>query len=181
MKDILTLTTIFFLHFRFGFGDPTTEYWLGNENLHYLTNQKNYRLHISMWDLDNQYWYAEYGYFRIMSEEEGYTIHLNHYTGNATDALKYSNLMSFSTQDRDSDMSSTHCAKFYTAGWWYKHCQYGNLNGRYTVGIVWFNNDFDKWVQMQRTEMKIIPDDSRHRHFHRDNSTEEKDKDRNAT
>ena len=128
-----------------------------------------------MWDLDGRYWYAEYNHFRIDEEEESYALHIDGYRGNATDAMKYSNYMPFSTLDHDNDVSSTHCAKFYTAGWWYKHCHYANVNGRYTVGIVWFNHDFDEWVQMQRTEMKIMPHKPKQKRYNLDNSTEERD------
>ena len=29
--------------YKYGFGNLTGEYWIGNENLHFLTNQGNYR------------------------------------------------------------------------------------------------------------------------------------------
>ena len=142
--------------YKEGFGDPEGEYWIGTENLYYLTNQRKYTLRLDMWDLDGQYFYAEYDTFRVESEQESsYRLHIGGYEGNATDAMKYSNLMPFSTPDRDNDVSSTHCAKFYTAGWWYKHCHYGNLNGRYTVGVVWFNHDLDEWMQLRKADMKI--------------------------
>ena len=141
--------------YRLGFGDANHEFWLGNENLHYLTTQSDYLLHIDMWDLNGRYTYARYSYFKVDEETANYRLHLDGYSGNATDALSYSNFMPFSTQDRDNDASSTHCAKFYTAGWWYKHCHYGNLNGRYALGIVWFNHELDEWVQLGRVEMKM--------------------------
>lgn len=40
-------------------------------------------------------------------------------------------------------------------GWWYKHCQYCNLNGRYTVGVVWYNHDVHEWTELKATRMKI--------------------------
>jgi len=60
--------------------------------------------------------------------------------GNATDALSYSDGQPFSAVDRDNDVSTTDCARFYAAGWWYKHCHYANLNGRsatasYRIGL----------------------------------------------
>lgn len=108
-----------------------------------------------MWDLDNVYRYAKYNSFRVGGEREHFTLYIGGYSGNATDALRYSDKMKFSTSDVDHDVSSTHCAKFYTAGWWYKHCHYSNLNGRYTVGVVWFNHDLDEWLQLNRAVMKI--------------------------
>ena len=143
--------------YKEGFGDASGEFWIGNDNLFYFTNQKNYLLRIELWDMAGAYYYADYSLFRVENEESNYRLHVGGYSGNATDAMKYSNLMPFSTPDRDNDVSSTHCAKFYTAGWWYKHCHYGNLNGRFTVGVVWFNHDLDEWVQMSQTVMKIKP------------------------
>ena len=131
------------------------EFWIGNMNLHYLTTQDTYSLQIDMWDLDDVYRYARYDTFRVGSEGEQFSLQVREYSGNATDALRYSDAMEFSTSDVDNDVSSTHCAKFYTAGWWYKHCHYSNLNGRYTVGVVWFNQDVDQWLQMKRTVMSI--------------------------
>jgi hypothetical protein len=141
--------------YKYGFGSAAGEFWIGNDNLHYLTTQDDYLLRIDMWDQEGRMWWAEYEVFRVDEEGANYNLQLESYRGNATDALRYSNEMPFSTLDRDNDHSSTHCARFYTSGWWYKHCHYGNLNGRYTVGVVWFNHDFDEWVQMKKTVMKI--------------------------
>lgn len=55
--------------------------------------------------------------------------------GNATDALGYSDGQPFSALDRDNDISTTDCARFYAAGWWYKHCHYANLNGRLDIAV----------------------------------------------
>ena len=141
--------------YREGFGSPDSEFWIGNDNLHFLTNHAQYMLQIDMWDLQNQYIYAQYDNFRVEDASTNFRLHIDGYQGNATDSLKYANYMPFSTPDMDNDFSSTHCAKFYTAGWWYKHCSYGNLNGRYTVGMVWFNQDLDEWVQLKKTVMKL--------------------------
>jgi len=64
----------------------------------------------------------------LIGEGEG-EIHKQD-VGNATDALSYSDGQPFSALDRDNDVSTTDCARFYAAGWWYKHCHYANLNGR---------------------------------------------------
>ena len=143
--------------YKTGFGQPDGEFWIGNDNLHFLTTQDNYILRLDMWDLENNYYIAEYDFFKVDEESTNYRLHIDGYSGNSTDALRYSNFMPFSTMDKDNDVSSTHCAKFYTAGWWYKHCHYSNLNGRYTVGVVWFNHNIDEWVQMRKTVMKIRP------------------------
>lgn len=141
--------------YKYGFGSVSSEYWLGNEFIHLLTSKDNYSLKIEMVDIYGKYWVATYDSFHISSEPTGYTLKVSSYTGNATDSLNYSNNSPFSTLDVDHDASSTHCAVHYTAGWWYRHCHYGNLNGRYKVGIVWFNQELNDWIQMKSSVMKI--------------------------
>ena len=141
--------------YKDGFGNPKSEFWIGNEALHKLTSQINYTLIIEMWDKENKYWVARYDTFKLSSESEGYRLTVGGYHGNATDAMHYSNNVAFSTADRDNDASSTHCARFYTAGWWYKYCHYCNLNGRFSVGIVWYNQQAHTWKQMKAASMKL--------------------------
>lgn len=140
-----------------GFGDVSGEYWMGNENIHYLTSQGDYVLRIEMVDIYNVNWLAEYDVFHVKDEKNKYEVTISGYHGNTTDSFGDSNGMAFSTQDQDNDASSTHCAKYYTAGWWYKHCQYANLNGRYEASIAWFNHELDEWMQLKQTVMKISP------------------------
>ncbi|KAL3870761.1 hypothetical protein ACJMK2_038804 [Sinanodonta woodiana] len=143
--------------YKNGFGSVSGTYWLGNEVIHSLTKNRNYSLHIEMMDVSKQYWYAEYNYFSVKSEEEKYTLNIDGYHGNATDAFSYSNSMAFSTFDRDNDASSTHCGFYYEVGWWYKHCQSCNLNGRYNLGLVWFNSNWKDWIELRTSVMKIKP------------------------
>ncbi|XP_064616634.1 angiopoietin-related protein 1-like [Liolophura sinensis] len=142
--------------YKEGFGTISREFWLGNDYIYLLTNQKNCSLFVEMYDTFGQKWVAEYDVFKMNDEGKKYSLFLDGYHGNATDSLGDANGMAFSTEDRDQDASSTHCALYYTAGWWYKHCHYCNLNGRYNVGIVWFNQEVNEWLQMNKTVMKII-------------------------
>ncbi|GAB1597316.1 protein scabrous-like [Argonauta hians] len=141
--------------YKHGFGSTEGEYWLGNEYIHLLTSKEPYTLKIEMVDIDKNLWVAVYEDFSISSESSGYSLNIGSFSGNATNSLQYANHSPFSTIDEDNDASSTHCAVHYTAGWWYKHCHYGNLNGRYSVGIVWFNHEVDDWIQMESSIMKI--------------------------
>lgn len=141
--------------YKTGFGNAETEFWIGTENLHRLTTQANYSLHIELWDVYGYYWTANYDTFYIDNETNNFALHISGYHGNASDSLTYSNNIAFSTMDKDNDASSTHCAKFYTSGWWYKHCHYSNLNGRFDLGIVWFNHNLDEWMQIRKSSMKV--------------------------
>ncbi|CAC5367351.1 Ryncolin-2,Ryncolin-4,Ficolin-1,Techylectin-5A,Ficolin-1-A,Ficolin-2,Ryncolin-1,Tenascin-R,Ryncolin-3,Ficolin-1-B [Mytilus coruscus] len=142
--------------YKFGFGTADSEFWLGNDLIHMLTTS-NTMLKIEMIDKNNVRWTVIYDQFSIAPEQENYKISISGFHGNNTDSLSYSNEMGFSTFDRDNDGSSTHCAMFYTAGWWYKHCHYSNLNGRFRLGMVWYDFNEDKWIQLKYTSMKIKP------------------------
>lgn len=55
-----------------GFGDPTTELWIGNEILHHLTKDNCTKLRIIIQDIENKTLYADYDSFYIASRSEGY-------------------------------------------------------------------------------------------------------------
>ncbi|XP_048511713.1 protein scabrous isoform X2 [Athalia rosae] len=138
-----------------GFGSPVNEFWVGNEALHRLTRDNCTRLRIDLVDIYGGHWSAEYEYFKVDSEEENYRLHVSGYSGNATDALSYQNNMAFSAKDRDLDISSTDCAANYHGGWWFSHCQHANLNGRYSLGLTWFQSPTNEWMAVASSEMSI--------------------------
>ncbi|XP_070805061.1 fibrinogen alpha chain [Pituophis catenifer annectens] len=119
------------------------EFWLGNENLHILT-QKDTVLRVELEDWEGDKVYAEYN-IHIDSESEGYRLRVSNYKGTAGDALirgseedgteytAHTN-MKFSTYDQDSDQWEDNCAEVYGGGWWYNNCQAANLNGIYYSG-----------------------------------------------
>ena len=107
---------------------------------------------------------SHFGYFRVDSEDQGYTLHIGGYSGTAGDSLYYSNGMKFSTFDKDNDKDNGNCADFYKGAWWFKRypsikefrktrpmytyfrCFQAHLNGEYYSdtmdhnrlhGIVW--------------------------------------------
>lgn len=51
------------LDYRSGFGEPQGEYWLGNQQLHLLTNHIQYSLRIDMQDWSQNYRHALYRTF----------------------------------------------------------------------------------------------------------------------
>lgn len=138
-----------------GFGSPVSEFWLGNEALHRLTRDNCSMLRVDLIDTYGVHWHAKYEHFTVDSEETGYRLHVSGYSGNATDALSYQNGMAFSSKDRDMDISTTDCAANYRGGWWFSHCQHANLNGRYSLGLTWFQSTTNEWMAVASSEMSV--------------------------
>ena len=157
--------------YAFGFGNPNSEYWLGNENLYWITTYANYSLRIDLWDWDDKHAYALYEHFRVNSEKEFYSLKIDGFSGTAGDAMsRYHNNMKFSTIDSDNDEWYLSCAQKDQSGWWFRSCGFASLNGLYvengTVdiapdglvkGIIWYNWKNKYGYSMKRTEMKIKP------------------------
>jgi len=62
--------------YAMGFGEPSAEYWLGNEYIHRLTSRRPFRLRVDMWDVQGRYWVAEYPSFSVASVDELYRLEL---------------------------------------------------------------------------------------------------------
>ena len=130
--------------YRQGFGSVDAqgrgEMWLGNHNLHLLTNRSESMLRVELEDWEGGVAMAQYS-VRVGSEEEGFRLEASHYEGEAGDALGGAGPllshtgMRFSTADRDQDSwGEGSCAELYGGGWWYNNCLAANLNGVYYRG-----------------------------------------------
>jgi len=119
--------------FRDGFGDPSDNYWLGNDLLSRLTRNNGYKLKFDLQSRNNtsNWYYAEYSTFRVLTETDNYKLQVAGYSGNAGwDAFGNHNGQMFSTYDRDNDLhSSLHCAAYLGGGFWYNACSWCNVNG----------------------------------------------------
>jgi len=94
------------VEFKVGFGDPSGNYWLGNDLLSQLTANYRYKLRFDLQSLHNRNWYyAEYSTFKVLSEADNYTLLVGGFSGNASyDAFaEYHNGAQFSTFDRDNE------------------------------------------------------------------------------
>ncbi|XP_052060726.1 ficolin-2-like [Mytilus californianus] len=120
--------------YKQGFGNPSKEFWLGNDHLHQLTSQGNYSMRIDMEDFENNQRYALYDIFSVGSESSGYILSVSDYSGDAGDSMTYQNGQKFSTKDKDNDKWDEECAVELKGAWWYNICHYSNLNGLYLKG-----------------------------------------------
>lgn len=99
------LTTVFSsLRPQQGFGNIDGEYWLGLENIYWLTNQANYKLLVTLEDWSGRKVFAEYASFRLEPEADFYKLRVGRYHGNAGDSLTWHNGKQFTTLDRDHDV-----------------------------------------------------------------------------
>ncbi|XP_047465663.1 microfibril-associated glycoprotein 4-like [Mugil cephalus] len=133
--------------YKLGFGNATGEYWLGLDNIHYLTTKQKYELLVTMEDFDGKKVFARYTSFKVDAECDGYRIHVSGFIdGGAGDALTYHDGQKFSTFDKDQDSWPGNCARSFLGAFWYNTCFNANPNGIYrwgadktlfAVGVEW--------------------------------------------
>ncbi|XP_070693177.1 fibrinogen-like protein 1 [Pempheris klunzingeri] len=166
--------------YKDGFGDMDAdlgEFWLGNDNLHYITAQGNYSLRINLEDFDGKQRYAEYKHFKVANEKDHYRLSFGAYVGTAGDALSGSYQVGvsewashqgikFSTHDQDNDNYQGNCAQEDKGGWWFNRCHSAHLNGMYYPnghysastddGVVWYPWR-GWWYSLKTSIMKLRP------------------------
>ena len=148
--------------YKQGFGYINGDYWLGLQNIHWMTSTARYELRVDIQDFNGNVVYAKYSSFQIGDEELFFKLILGDYEGTAGDSLSRQNYMSFSTRDQDHDIwHEQHCAQLYAGAWWYEHCMDSNLHGLYmgpsvinATGMGWFKWE-NNWKVLEKSEMKI--------------------------
>lgn len=147
--------------YKRGFGDLTSEFWLGNDNIHKITS-KDSQLLIELMDFDNLTAHALYDYFHVATETEKYAVQLAGFSGTAGDSMLYHNGMMFSTKDQDNDFhGGQFCAQTYTGAWWYKGCHTSHLNGLYGDNSHGKGINWKTWrgyeYSLKESVMKVKP------------------------
>jgi len=145
--------------FKVGFGDPSGNYWLGNDLLSQLTANNRYKLRFDLQQNGTGNWYyAEYSTFRVLSEADNYTLQVGGFSGNASfDAFGlYQNTGKFTTFDRDNDRwSSENCAAIRGGGFWYRECGWCVANGARSSGnFYWYGLPGGSSLQSSRMWLK---------------------------
>ncbi|XP_018013872.1 techylectin-5B [Hyalella azteca] len=136
--------------YKKGFGDLESEFWIGNEFLHVLTNQKAYRLAVDMVDFEKGAFAASYSSFRVGNEASFYALDLGEFKGNTTDAFSYHHGRPFTSNDRDNDLyGAGNCASYFSGGWWYENCYDAHLNGVYPEPPDRLNASFITWWALE--------------------------------
>ncbi|XP_066516964.1 microfibril-associated glycoprotein 4-like [Hoplias malabaricus] len=117
--------------YKNGFGNASNEYWLGLQNIFFITSKRKYELRVYMEDFEKGGVYAHYTSFFIDSETYRYKLHISGFiNGGAGESLLYHNEREFATFDKDTN----NCAVAYSGGHWYNNCIQSNPNGLYKWG-----------------------------------------------
>ncbi|XP_060576428.1 microfibril-associated glycoprotein 4-like [Ruditapes philippinarum] len=152
--------------YKRGFGNRSGEYWLGLENIYYLTSDSSsLHVYLEAFKSDNVgpvSAFAEYSTFRINDENDKYRLRVEGFNGSCGDSMSYHNDCKFTTIDSDNDIYNTNCAVVYGGAWWHKSCHHSNLNGLYLDGadtafgrgINW-HSCWGHYYSLKKTVMKI--------------------------
>ncbi|KAH9525852.1 Ficolin-2 [Bulinus truncatus] len=149
--------------YKYGFGPACSDYWLGNELIHQITNSGKYELLIDMMYYTKPF-FAQYQHFYLDGEDQNYTLHLSGFTGNTRDDFTPHDGMQFSTPDWN-DTPGSKCANGLGAGWWFTRCHVVNLNGqdelrKYYAQAIHWKSITGNYDSLTATEMKIRLRDS---------------------
>jgi len=119
-------------------------FWLGNDRLSQLTLTGRYKLRVDLQARNGTWYYAECSSFVVLGEAYNYRLQVSGYSGNAGDALRYSNGSEFTTYDRDNDLwtstSANNCALLFGGGCWYSRycgCYFNSGRSHHPDFFMW--------------------------------------------
>ena len=142
-----------------GFGNLHGEFWLGLTYLHCMTKNEKWELRIDYHLKNGTKSYLHYKQFAVGPAEDQYPLSISGFDSiELTDPFSVVgsplNGMSFTTRDRDNDLSSFECAPG-NGAWWYNKCGKNmELNDDYPSMRIFLNN---QWHGLIFVEIKIRP------------------------
>uniref|UniRef100_K1QUP3 Ficolin-1 n=1 Tax=Magallana gigas TaxID=29159 RepID=K1QUP3_MAGGI len=149
------------IEYKNGFGNVSSEFWLGNDKIHHLLAQGTYEMRMDMKDFSNEEHHVKYSSFYVGNEFTNYTVTLSGFSGDVGNVIPIDTMM-FTTSDQDNDVAGDNCAELYVSGWWHKHCNCANPNGLYLSGetaIYGKGITYKPWLgafySLRFTELKV--------------------------
>ncbi|XP_048751396.1 ficolin-1-like [Ostrea edulis] len=146
-------------NYKTGFGEPSKNYWIGNDAIHNLTKANNQELRVDITMNSGEKVYAKYSIFRVGDETSKYRIFVNGFSGTAGNGFIDLDGRKFTTYDNDNDSSGNrNCASLYWSAWWYADCGNSDLNGlywksKYSHSMYWSSRrQIKETIMMVRTK-----------------------------
>ncbi|GBN32981.1 Techylectin-5A [Araneus ventricosus] len=102
--------------YKNGFGEIEKDFWLGNDNIFALTNQRIYSIRFDLKDIDGEKRYALYDIFWIDGEKHKYTLFIQDYSGDAGSS-KYQPTTRRSVWTRTAQPTMTGVPSKYRGAW----------------------------------------------------------------
>ncbi|XP_071836037.1 uncharacterized protein [Apostichopus japonicus] len=155
--------------YKIGFGNRSRNFWLGNEKIYSLTNQRQYELRIDFVEKGGAPYYAKYDFFRISDENDNFRLDVGNYSdGDAGDSLTYHDDQPFTTRDNDNDdydysaysSETDNVAHYFDGAWLYMNFydNYDNdssLNSPYDSDNFYWDTIPGDYNHIKFTEMKV--------------------------
>jgi len=161
--------------------DPYSDFWLGLELIHTLTQIYHLELRVKLYDCDHDgYTFAKYMKFQIDGNDQQFALHTDSITDDSDAGDAFNNpRFGYTDQGRPFSTSATYtqsggdtggpsaamCTALVYGGWWFGACN-NNLNGKwydvkpplcldtYPDGIRWARGGN---YSLPRTVMEVIP------------------------
>ncbi|XP_037077282.1 techylectin-5B-like [Pollicipes pollicipes] len=147
--------------YKWGFGNLSSEFWLGNEYMNLLTSMDQMQLRVDLKAWDNASTFSTYTPFSIGTEQQKYALKIGKHVGNAGNSLSKAK---FSTKDQDNDSWGKHCAVQFQSAGWHTACLSSTLLGPYNKGSIktpWIGITWNTWkgnkYSLKQAEMKMRP------------------------
>ena len=70
--------------YKVGFGDVSSEFWMGNELIHHMTDTHMFMLRVDLISFEHEHRFAEYADFMIENEDENYMLRIGQITEDST-------------------------------------------------------------------------------------------------
>eukprot|EP00111_Clytia_hemisphaerica_P019442 TCONS_00057358-protein len=130
--------------YKNGFGDPETNFWIGNDKIHKLTYGREMQIRFTGEPYSKPKKFCIYTGFYIEGEENKYRLHTGAHTGGSDTyagdwALHNGSLFSVRSQDNDGWANHNCAVRFKLNGWWLGIVEDGTP---YCAELA-FNGDWD--------------------------------------
>ena len=127
----------------FAMGTPLLDddYWIGLNQLHYLSHYKRFNLNLNYAGFNYSH---EITYFDFVVDNEANLFRMSFDSvvrKNMSDCLTPLKGVPFSTFDRDNDNSVSNCALDFQVGWWFDACALCNPLGKLKANVERFVTD----------------------------------------